>query len=154
MSKLLLLLVGILGVLYVVRGDGCYSNADCYNNGNCSNSVCECYDNYNGDNCQLEAANCSQGQIRVYEGNYQICILSETEMYWFYVCGNLDLCLATNAICPNCDFSCADTFVCSFYSSGCVSGNGTNFCEIVSGVDALSSLITLILVVAFIPILI
>ena len=152
MSKLLLLLVGILGVLCVVRGDGCSSDADCYNNGNCINSECECYDNYNGDNCQLEAANCTLAQIRNYEGNYQICILFQSETYWSYVCGDVNLCEVADALCQNCDFSCADTFVCSFYSSGCVSGNGTNFCD-VSRADTLSSLITLILVIALIPIL-
>ena len=155
--SLLVLLVGLLGVLCVARGDDCYNNFDCYNNGVCNNSVCECDDNYEGTNCELEAANCSLAQIRIYEDNfYQICILLEGKMYWAYVCGDVNLCTVTNTLCQNCDFSCANSFVCSAYSSGCVSGDSSSFCEIIdtNGANTLYSLIALILIISLIPILI
>ena len=154
MSQFLLLLVVLLGSLSVVNGNSCFSNADCYNNGNCLSSVCECDANYRGDNCELEGANCSLAQIRTYKDNYQICVVLEGEMHWSYVCGNVNLCTVTNVLCPNCNFSCADTIVCSLYSYGCESGDSNSFCEIVNTADILSSLVTLILVITLIPILI
>ena len=133
MSKLLLFLLGLLMV--VTRGR-------------------ECESNYTGFYSDLEVANCTNSQIRTHKGEYQICISSGDWSFWAFVCGSINLCLATNSICPNCNFACSSSIFCSEYSSGCISGNNTSYCDIVNGANILTSLISFVTFVSLIPILV